>query len=68
MRVIRVIEIDWERLHFCRDNKVKYRKHLTYGMIVSAVLSLIGLTFDITWLSHLAVIMNTYTAILWIWE
>jgi hypothetical protein len=73
MRIIKVtllkrLEIDWDRLHFCRENKVKYRKHLTVGMLIATIASMVGMAFGIVWLQHAGVAMNAWTAIIWIWE
>lgn len=67
-RVVRLDWIDWERLHFCRENKVRYRKLLTIMMMVATLLSLVGAGVGLVWLCHLGTLMNAWTAILWIWE
>lgn len=65
---IRLEFVDWEKLHFGRENKVRYRKHLTCMMLVATILSLIGASLGMGWLCHLGTLMNAWTAVLWIWE
>jgi hypothetical protein len=57
-----------DNLHFCKADKVKYRKHLTVGVMVATVCGFVGTAGEVTWLINLASIANTITAIIWIWE
>lgn len=65
---LNIRKVDLARVHFCKDNKVKYRKHLTAGIVLSAILSVIGVAYNISWLTHMAVGANTLTSLIWIWE
>lgn len=65
---MRRIKIDWDNLHFCRDSKAKYRKHLTLGVIIATMLGMIGASFGHEVLAHGAAIANMVTAVFWIWE
>lgn len=69
-RIVRVVllRIDWERLHFCKDNKIKYRKHLTVGVILSTILGCIGVAIGHEWMTYGSAGVNAITAIMWIWE
>lgn len=61
-------KVKWESLHFCRDDKVRYRKHLTLGMFVATLIGMIGTAYGVAWLCHVAAVANMGTAIIWIWE
>lgn len=63
-----VPKVELEKVHFCKSNKVKYRKHLTVGVLVSSACTIIGVAFNIPWLTHMAVGANTITSLMWIWE
>jgi hypothetical protein len=68
MNAIKLVKVDFDNLHFCRDNKVRYRKHLTVGMILATALGMIGVATGLVWLTHLSALANGATAIIWIWE
>lgn len=55
-------------LHFCKDDKVKYRKHLTIGVGLATALGFIGTAHGIVWMQNVAAAVNAITAIIWIWE
>lgn len=61
-------QFDLSQLHFCKADKVKYRKHLTAGMVVATVTGMVGVSFDLIILTHVAAVANCVTAIWWIWE
>lgn len=63
-----LIQVDLGKVHFCRDNKVRYRKHLTIGMLLSTVLCIIGTAYGINWMMHAGTVANSVTALMWIWE
>lgn len=68
IRLIRVRKIDLDNLHFCRDSKARYKKHLTFGMVIATAAGMIGIAWDVEHLAHVASIANMVTAIFWIWE
>lgn len=69
LRIPRVrIRVDWQNVHFCKADKVKYRMHITVGMVLVTLLAIIGTATGHQGLTHLASIANMVTAILWIWE
>lgn len=57
-----------ETVHFCRENKVRYRMHLTVGMLLSGVAAFVATHYGINWLNYAAIGGNTITAMIWIWE
>jgi hypothetical protein len=62
------MRIDLDNLHFCKESKVKYRKHLTFGMFLSLVMTLAGIHWSINWLAHSSAVANFVTSVIWIWE
>lgn len=60
--------IQWDQLHFCKADKVRYRKHLTIGMFSATVVGMVGTHFGNAWLADCAAVANLVTAIIWIWE
>lgn len=62
------LRVQWDRLHFCKDDKVRYRKHLTVGMFVATLVGMIGTFYDNAWLINVAGVANFVTAVWWIWE
>lgn len=68
MKIKAVRIVKWERLHFCKDDRIRYRKHLTCGMLVATGMAIGGTAFGVDWLVHTASLANMGTAIMWIWE
>lgn len=60
--------IRFEELHFCKEDKVRYRKHLTFGVILGTTCGVIGTIYGIVWLLHISTAVNSVTAFIWIWE
>lgn len=61
-------KLDLSQLHFCKADKVKYRKHLTVGTLLATGAGIAGVAFDVTIFVHVATVANCVTAIWWIWE
>ena len=61
-------QFDLSQLHFCKADKVKYRKHLTIGTLLATVAGMLGAAYEVTILIHVATVANCVTAIWWIWE
>lgn len=57
-----------EAVHFCKTNKVKYRVHLTAGMMAATFCGFIGLHFGVEWMNYVSLGMNALTAVIWIWK
>jgi hypothetical protein len=68
MRRFKRFQFDLSQLHFCKADKVKYRKHLTVGMVVATAAGMVGTAYDVVLLLHVAAAANCVTAIWWIWE
>lgn len=62
------LNVDLNKVHFCKASKAKYRVHLTVGMIVSTILSVVGTAFHHDGMTYFALGANLITALLWIWE
>ena len=58
--------IEWEKLLFGAKDKVKYRKLLTYGVIVSTVI--MAFSGDASWPILSAHCISAGTTLMWIWE
>lgn len=63
-----LLQVQWDRLHFCKADKVKYRKHLTIGMLFATLVAMVGTAYDNAWLINVGGVANCVTAFLWIWE
>lgn len=63
-----MIKVDLQSVHFCKGDKVRYRKHLTIGIVAATALGMIATAYGVVWASHAANIVNAITAGIWIWE
>lgn len=69
MRIPRIkVRIDWQNVHFCKTDKVKYRKHLSALVILTTIIAIIGAQTGHVGLTHAASLVNAITALMWIWE
>ena len=59
---------DFENLHFNRGHKVKYRAHLTVGVLGGTLVGVVGIIYGSPAASLVGVAVHTVTSIIWIWE
>lgn len=62
------LRVDWDNLHFERADKVRYRKHLTAGIVLSTLATIVGVAWHNDLLTHVSAITNCVTSFCWVWE
>jgi hypothetical protein len=60
--------VDLENLHFNRGQKVKYRTHLTVGVLCGTLVGVVGIIYGSPAASLVGVSVHTVTSLIWIWE
>jgi hypothetical protein len=63
---IRVVDVN--EIHFNKGDKAKYRKHLTYLVILGATASIVTIIWGSTPGATTAVVVHLIRDLYWVWE
>lgn len=67
-RLANLLRLNLAELHFCKADKVKYRKHLTAGVSFATAVGFVGTANGDVLLVNLAALVNFLFTLFWIWE